>query len=436
MTRNLPHHPSLPPAPQRHVLRQFETWICIVTIWGLVVNEWLGPAFLGLGLLLWTVYCLRRPGWLVGPLGGLGIIPWLVPLLGLLSVLWSQDPALSGRSAIQLGLTVALALMTASLVSPKRFIVSVWVVMGVVLACSLVQNNQHFDGITGRITMAGVFTNKNTLSLCSAIFALASLSICFTRDHPGWLRVAGFLGIGAGVVVCLLARSIGVTVAMFMAMALLTVVAAARLLPRRLRTDYAEMAFLGSLVGGALLLVGVLAFRDELLALVGKDSTLTGRTLLWFYADQWSQENPALGVGYNAFWLRDSAPAEYLWKKMRITARYGFHFHSLYYEVLIQLGYVGVAAGLLLVLRGVVAVVGWTRRSPDTYSGFFIACVLMVLAGQWQSNGLFSQFDPNCYLFLASAAYAANWCRQEAALRRMRAVHAHSAARRLIPGTA
>src|SRR3954468_14849380 len=105
MTRHIASQPPVAPPAQRHALQQFETWVVLVTVWGLTVMEWLGPAFLGLALLLWVVYCLQYPHAFIRSLGWLGITPWLVPVLGLASVLWSQDPVLSGRSAIQLGLT-------------------------------------------------------------------------------------------------------------------------------------------------------------------------------------------------------------------------------------------------------------------------------------------------------------------------------------------
>jgi hypothetical protein len=264
MTRYRPHQMPTAPAATRYALLQPETWLAFLTVWAFAANEWLGPVFLGLSLLLWTIYCLQNPTFMFKSLSTTGIFAWLVPLLALLSILWSFDPLATGRAAIQLALTIALALMTANLVTPKRFITSVWVTMGIILFMSIIINNQYYDAMTGRTTMAGVFTNKNTLSSCSAIFALASAAICFSRGVSAPFRVVAFLGIGAGVVMCVLARSVAVIGAMMLALAALTVIVSAILVPRRMQSGYMSMALVVGLGMGTILLLSTLAFSDSI----------------------------------------------------------------------------------------------------------------------------------------------------------------------------
>lgn len=91
----------------------------------------------------------------------------------------------------------------------------------------------------------------------------------------------------------------------------------------------------------ALLTISNLA---SLTALVGKDLTLTGRTLLW--GDVWQKiaERPLLGYGYNAFWLGLEGESAEIW------AKYGWrpnHAHNGFLDLWLELGIVGVL--LLLV---------------------------------------------------------------------------------------
>jgi len=93
----------------------------------------------------------------------------------------------------------------------------------------------------------------------------------------------------------------------------------------------------GFMVGSLMLLIySVPAIQELLVGIVGRDSTLTGRTDLW--ADLLREPiNPLLGAGYNSFWL--GTRAEELWEK------YSFHpiqAHNGYLEMYLNGGLIGV----------------------------------------------------------------------------------------------
>lgn len=410
-------HPLVPTiaAAQRPLLR-LETWAVFVTIAGMIVNEWLGPGFLALALLLWGLHGAQHAGSVARALGSVGIIPWLMPLLAFASLLWSPVPSATARAAIQFGLTIALAVLTARSVPPQRFVTGAWIVAGFLIVLSIAFNKPYRDAMTGIVSMGGVFGNKNTLAFCCMIFTLTSAAIVFDRARAHQFRLVGLPGILFGLVMCVLARSIGTIVVTLLGLGVLAVTVLIGQLPRRLRGGTAEMVFVLGLLAGVPLVMGVLAFQEELLALVNKDSTLTGRTLLWYHAARMWVDHSVLGTGYQGFWVQGTARAEFLWKLLHIDSRTGFHFHSLYYETLINLGLVGVALGLLLITRVVLAALHWARQSPDSLSGFCLAFVVMMLVLQVQSIGLFTQFDLSSYVFFTCAAYAIGWCRQETAL--------------------
>ncbi len=99
--------------------------------------------------------------------------------------------------------------------------------------------------------------------------------------------------------------------------------------------------------------------------LLGRDSTLTGRTDIWPYAIQAIGDRPLLGWGYKAFWLDNGPVQQY------ITSDWlPFHAHNGFLELSLDIGllgtgtfiiawFLGVWRGLLMVLRGTDAISLW-----------------------------------------------------------------------------
>jgi exopolysaccharide production protein ExoQ len=99
--------------------------------------------------------------------------------------------------------------------------------------------------------------------------------------------------------------------------------------------------------------------------LFDKDPTLTGRTYLWYRADQLIAERPLLGRGFYAFWLQGNTDAEGLWRYAGITSRGGFSFHNTGVEILVQLGWLGLVTVLLTVLIGLGLLLRRFIRRPN-----------------------------------------------------------------------
>jgi O-antigen ligase len=78
--------------------------------------------------------------------------------------------------------------------------------------------------------------------------------------------------------------------------------------------------------------------------LLGRDATLTDRTVIWEILVDLARERPWLGRGYGGFWFSDV----YLW----FADRWGAidHAHNGYMDLWLELGYVGLAMFVLLLL--------------------------------------------------------------------------------------
>jgi O-antigen ligase len=73
------------------------------------------------------------------------------------------------------------------------------------------------------------------------------------------------------------------------------------------------------------------------------DSTLTGRSIIWEFADYEIGRSPFLGWGYQSFWLVPGSPSIEApgWVKMMPNA------HNGYYDTMLEMGYIGL--GFLVV---------------------------------------------------------------------------------------
>lgn len=108
---------------------------------------------------------------------------------------------------------------------------------------------------------------------------------------------------------------------------------------------------------------------------MGRDPTLTGRTVIWHQVIQIAS-NPLCGAGFESFWLGDRL--QKLWSIGTIP--YGINeAHNGYIEVYLNLGWIGVALLAVLIVTGYRKAMAAFRRDPDSGSlrlAFFVAALI------------------------------------------------------------
>ena len=169
-----------------------------------------------------------------------------------------------------------------------------------------------------------------------------------------------------------------------------------------------------ALCAGALLIICIFGlafiFRDTLfgqvLVVTGKDVTLSGRTYLWARATELMQQNPLLGMGYGAFWVQGNPYAEQLWAHFQLTGRGGFNFHNLWFDMGIQLGYLGIAISLVTLLIVSARVFRWVVRTPSAESLFFLGFMMIVDMRSILESEIFSQFSLSWVIVIVAGYYA------------------------------
>jgi O-antigen ligase len=184
----------------------------------------------------------------------------------------------------------------------------------------------------------GVATGKNGLGVICLVFGLASVwrLLEAVRNEEGTRRVRSIIVHGTVIAQALwlfhMADS-ATSLACFLIGSILIAVTS-------LRTFMQRPAVVHLLVAGMLLVVvyGTLLNPSAgLTDMVGRDSTLTGRTALWDELVPLAV-NPWTGAGYGSFWLGERLEA--IW---RINWWHPLQAHNGYIEIFLDLGWVGLA---------------------------------------------------------------------------------------------
>lgn len=134
-----------------------------------------------------------------------------------------------------------------------------------------------------------------------------------------------------------------------------------------------------------LLLYSIPAFLEILVGVLGRNTTLTGRTDLWAALLRESVD-PVLGVGYKSFWLGPAA--ERTWEKF---AFHPIQAHNGYLEIYLNVGLVGLCLLLAIIVSG-----GKKLKKQlevgSSFGGFRFSCIVVAMFYNW-TEALFNQFS-------------------------------------------
>lgn len=180
----------------------------------------------------------------------------------------------------------------------------------------------------------GIVGNANVLAIIAiiAIIVIAA-RMAARRSMRGlqvvWLAAAALLYLRAG------------SATGYVALAVVAVALAAVLLVRRLRSSTGRgLVYAVFAAAAAAVLVGVLAFWDQVTDILGRSDGLSGRDQIWAAVLQRAVEHPVLGNGFATPWP-PWHPAFDGWIVDHDLSV--FHAHDMWLDVFLQLGAVGVA---------------------------------------------------------------------------------------------
>jgi O-antigen ligase len=281
------------------------------------------------------------------------------------SVLWSDYPDVAFKRWIKACGNVVMVLIVLTEVDPlaalKRYLARlgfVLVPLSILLIRYYPDLGREYHRWSWTPSYTGVATSKNALGYVCLVLGLASLwrvleALRGTADGSSRRTLWAHGSVLVMTLWLFWMADSATTLFCFLAAGALMMVAgtpAFARAPSRLHTVVAA--------GLVAVLFGML-FMDVFTAVMGRDTTLTGRTALWDELLQMSAD-PVLGAGFESFWLGDRATslwARHWWRPNQA--------HNGYLEIYLNLGLIGVVLLAAVIVRGYRNVVASLSYDPS-----------------------------------------------------------------------
>ena len=360
-------------------------------------------------VMIWGLYIMAWPRRSMSDAGSV-VMPWLLPLYAVVSVFWSRVPYVTVHDGVEWLCTVWIAIIVARRITPRQFMIAMMLAELFTGICSLIVARKENVGMTGEVAFSGIFLSKNSQAWHVSVLILASFS-CLTDKALGrMLRLLSLAGLVIGMIIVIKARSLGALLTVVLALGVYCCILCAALLPLRLRSVYFTILLILILMAvGGLGLILANADTGALLNSVGKNSTLTGRSILW--AEAWNMINlhPLSGMGLGGFWQQEFVEAEGMWRAMKIVSRAGFQFHNSYLNYGVDLGYPGMALFIITFWGTVLAALIWAVRFPGPDTGFVLALLAFFGSRSGVEGEIGGAFSHTTILVSAAWVFAIAW---------------------------
>jgi exopolysaccharide production protein ExoQ len=304
---------------------------------------------------------------------------WLILALlalALVSALWSDYPVATVRRAGTLGTSAMWAWYVAARYDTKDIVrlfaqtAALMAVASLFVAGAIPSLGR--DDPLGPAGWRGAFGSKNELGAAMAIGAASFIYLMTAGER----RFVNFLWWIPGLVLCLgllyLSQS---RTSWLVALLAVPICQVNKLMHRRIGVGIIIWTTFVLIIAPATLLV--VEELPAITAMLGRDSTLTGRADIWATLPQFIAARPLLGYGYGGFWVAASPRVDFIWSAIGWEAP---HSHNGWLDLLLDLGAVGVtivAVQLLLILvNGVRAVTD--GRDPHIQFILLLGFILLI----------------------------------------------------------
>ena len=330
---------------------------------------------------------------------------FLIPIMCAFSVFWSPYPSEALRIAMFFTLSSITMVIVGSLLTERQILRAFFfcAIIGTALAIAELGNiratqNSEYLG------------QKNYYAMKMLISMIASFAIMINKKEHPVLRLAGLVLVPVDFYLIYAANSATSLVLSLLALALL-------LGGHFLWVQTRAVRGMRTLILGFTLILGIVAVLvvfdamqgsslDQVLGLVGRDTTFTGRTALWDQAHRTSAEHPVLGVGAGGFWHYDVGAAQSLVLNEGRGAGTKLGFHSSYLEAQVHLGYVGLS---LLILMVSITLWKTTKTmivdATSERTCLFVAAII-IFSMTFTESLIFAYLHPGIFIFNLAAITA------------------------------
>ncbi len=327
---------------------------------------------------------------------------FLLPILCTTSALWapSSDEAL--RKGLGLALTGVIAIYAATRLSGRQILLAYFAVELIAAVMSAAMP-LVIDG-----SWAGIFGQKNFYALHMFFLFVSSLALALDSGTNRWLRAFATIVVPFSVFMVLMAKSGTITVLLLGASVLMIGQVFLWQPTSRIRHGRTLLVLMltiaGLIVAYVLFAILQIDLTEEVLGALGKDSTLTGRTMLWQLAEHAMAEHPLTGLGANGFWRQESGVANGVAQSMGFERLIIFNFHNAYYENGVNYGYPGMFATMLLAAWALgSSALTWLRNQSVINAAFLILASMIVLRTTSEADLASEYSGTSVLLFIAAA---------------------------------
>jgi exopolysaccharide production protein ExoQ len=374
------------PLPQTPLLRKLERWTAVLMLlflsngilWivtgdsesSFIRSQGTLTLHLLQALLYGVVFSFVLLHWrkfVIGLVAGRWVL--LLSLGAVASVLWSVDPSATAMHALALLATTAFGIYFGSCFSPREqigLLVRTFILIILLSAAfALLLPKYGVDHYLHWGNWQGIFPQKNLLGKAMVVSVIVFLSA--RGRMPGVLR---WLAIAASILLLGLSRS----KAALLLIPIFFVLAWVYRLLRLKKTFSIPVA-----IGMGMIAASAAAFAvldsAEILALLHRDPTLTGRTTLW--AAVWSEisKHMALGYGFDAFWNGLQGQSANIILTIGWAAK---HSHNGFLDILLDLGVLGLClflVGYFVALRQAIRLVSESGLSEASWPLHYLAFI-------------------------------------------------------------
>jgi exopolysaccharide production protein ExoQ len=334
-----------------------------------------------ISLITTAVVCLAAGAVLQARQGGVirllrQLDPVVLSLLVLIgaSLIWSVDPALTGRRALAVLLYTVFGLYIVDRypLGEQPWLIARVVGVAAIASVLVALLAPKYGVLPGKGTdWRGIFAQKNVLGRMMAL-GIFSSALAAALAESRRRRSASLVIMAICALVLIKASSVFAEVSLLV---ICLPVIVLWLLRQRFpaRQALVVVAVVTAIVG----VVMAIEFRDWLLASAGRDSGLTGRVQLWSSCWHALQSRPWFGYGYGAFWHGWNAPST----QVLLENPWGPpHAHNGPLDLALGIGVIGSALWLAALVGSLVRGVSILARNRTLGSIWAISFPLFVLA--------------------------------------------------------
>ena len=346
---------------------------------------------------------------------------WIYCLVCVLSAAWSIDFGLTSLGVLQVLLQVSIfGLYFVSRFNPKHQLY----ILGSALAITILVNLFYVFALPSigihtdekfRGAWKGFYANKNAFS-GMMLWSLAVFYLLSFRDSNRLTTKLARIGLFVSPILVILSTSKTALVLFILLVISLTIWS--KYLWKGRKTILAiDLALFSTII----IVGGIITEWVALVTGLGKDPTISGRTVIWAGAIAQIHLRPLLGYGFFAFWTPDNPAARHIGDAL-FPGFYTFHAHNGFLDILLNVGYLGLAVFMIGFISTWVLALKYAYKPQSPGDAWPLAVMVIVTLYNTTESTLIT--DNINWLFYVMAYLSVRiWPRQQGPMKGLENTH-------------